>query len=533
MPRFIPLIAAFFAYTAPVLAQSTTTVNNPTATIDSGTLVGTATSVTSSLFRVEKFLGIPFAAPPVRFKPPKAPAKWDSVYNASTYKPACIQQWDYPEDTRKLQMEWMQGVGPPAGESEDCLYLDVYTPRGGSKGKSVLFWIFGGGFSYGTGSLAEYDGSSFAAHHDVVVVTPNYRTNVFGFPGSPQIPENERNLGLLDQRMALEWVQRNIEAFGGDPKKVTLFGESAGAGSIDALITAPPDPVPFRAAILQSGFRSLSPCSADSGFSWVKLSREAGCPHDTGLECVQKLDVDKLKDIVERAALPFDADCDGITVKRTARTDRIKSANDSSLIARVPMMIGSNANEGSVYVIGQNSTEEFLKKVLEIHFPNGVPEDAVKNFLEIYPLGEPGMETEQERLDRILTEAMGQCPIKVLAEESKEAGIDTYRYYFDAGFPNSDLFNGSGAYHSAEIQMVFGTYNQTGATETQMEVSRAMQKAWADFAKDPSKGPGWGMVPEVGVFGGGIRAGDRPGKAVFALAGEDLDKRCVVYDNWW
>ena len=192
MPPFISPLFVFLVHTiAPVLA----TQRCPSATIDSGPIVGTSTSVPGSPFTVNKFLGIPFAAPPVRFKAPEPPVPWDSVYNASTYRPSCIQQFDYPEENRKRLIEWTSTPGPPAGESEDCLNLNVFTPTSGEKAKAVLFWIHGGSFSYGSGSLPYYDGSWFAANHDVIVVTINYRTNVLGFPGSPALPKHERNLG--------------------------------------------------------------------------------------------------------------------------------------------------------------------------------------------------------------------------------------------------------------------------------------------------------------------------------------------------
>lgn len=189
----IHFLIAFLAASTIVISASIP--QRPTATIDSGIVIGTSTSIPSSPFTVQQFLGIPYAAAPVRFKPPRNPISWSSPYNASTYKPSCFQQFDYPEENHKKMIEWANTPGPPAGESEDCLNLNVFSPEGGTKGKAVLFWIHGGAFSYGSGSLSTYDGSGFAANHDVVVVTVNYRTNIFGFPGSPELPGKERNLG--------------------------------------------------------------------------------------------------------------------------------------------------------------------------------------------------------------------------------------------------------------------------------------------------------------------------------------------------
>jgi carboxylesterase type B len=193
MPLVIHFVFAFLTGSAAVISASSP--KRPTATIDSGVVVGTTTSTPSSPFIVEQFLGVPFAAAPVRFKPPKPPIPWTSPYDASTYKPSCFQQFDYPKENHRRMIEWVNTPGPPAGESEDCLNLNVFVPEGGTHGKAVMFWIHGGAFSFGSGSLPIYDGSSFAANHDVVVVTVNYRTNVFGFPGSVELPEMGRNLG--------------------------------------------------------------------------------------------------------------------------------------------------------------------------------------------------------------------------------------------------------------------------------------------------------------------------------------------------
>jgi len=118
-------------------------------------------------------------------------------------------------------------------ESEDCLFLNVFAPStpAPAGGRAVLFWIYGGALQFGSAGLPEYDGSGFAAYQDVIVVTTNYRTNVFGFSNSPEIPFGEQNSGFLDQRKALEWVQGNIARLGGDPAAVTIFGESAGGYS--------------------------------------------------------------------------------------------------------------------------------------------------------------------------------------------------------------------------------------------------------------------------------------------------------------
>lgn len=238
MARLHPLIAFFLSFVLfPLAALSRPESSNnwgdwsarPTAKTDVGVVVGVTTTVSTSKTVLNNFLGVPFGEKPVRFAAPKPPAPWKTPRDASQYAPACLQQFNYPNPRRASILEWFNTPPPPAGESEDCLNLNVYVPQPVRKPKAVMVWLYGGGLLYGSNSVEKYDGSFLAANNDVIVVVPNYRTNVYGFSGSPQVPVTERNTGFLDQRLALDWVRRNIAAFGGDPAKVTIFGESAGA----------------------------------------------------------------------------------------------------------------------------------------------------------------------------------------------------------------------------------------------------------------------------------------------------------------
>lgn len=199
--RSILLLGFFFSYTSPVRGNPVSVLErttSPTVTIDTGKVAGKTTTYGESpgSGTVYEFLGIPFGAKPVRFAPPEAPEPWDDVYDASTYGPTCIQSFGPPGDTRQRSLKWFNDPPPRGADGEDCLNLNVYAPAGASPGsKAVLFWVYGGGFKFGSDSLPIYDGVSFAANQDVVVVTSNYRTNVFGFPGSPEMSKSEQNLG--------------------------------------------------------------------------------------------------------------------------------------------------------------------------------------------------------------------------------------------------------------------------------------------------------------------------------------------------
>jgi carboxylesterase 3/5 len=161
-----------------------------------GVLAGTTTVIPSSTATVNKFLGVPYASKPTRFELPQSAEPWDSVYDASENKPACIQTYVFPNSTRDLMINFVTGGSIPE-ESEDCLYLNIFAPSSANatSNKTVLVWIYGGDLELGSNSNPQYDGSNFAANEDVIIVSINYRVNVFGFPGAPEIDKTKNNLG--------------------------------------------------------------------------------------------------------------------------------------------------------------------------------------------------------------------------------------------------------------------------------------------------------------------------------------------------
>lgn len=176
----------------------------PTAIIDSGAIIGTTTTLPSSTAVVNQYLGVPFGKEPVRFSPPKPVDRWSTYYNATKWGPACIQEVNQGV---QLLFNLLDMPPPLGGEDEDCLNLNVFTPANASAGsKTVLVWFYGGAFRNGASAEPQYDGSSFAANQDVVVVSVNYRTNAFGFPADESIPLKERNLGYDDSfYLAAAW----------------------------------------------------------------------------------------------------------------------------------------------------------------------------------------------------------------------------------------------------------------------------------------------------------------------------------------
>lgn len=394
-----------------------------------------------------------------------------------------------------------------------------------------MFWIYGGALRFGTSSSAQYDGSYLAALHDVIVVTINYRTNIFGFPGADILPTGSQNLGFLDQRFALEWVQRNIASFGGDPAKVLIFGESAGAQSVDALLTQPPQPLSFRAAILESGTASVRTPLPDYSAAWNNASLALGCSA-TDLACMRAIPATTIKDKIERLALNFSPVPDNVTFATYPRTQRKLSNMLDPKIARVPILIGSNAQEGRLYSIGIPSLSAYLAAT----FPGAASDPQQQQLVALLnsTYAATGA-TAFEQVANLITDSTFQCPAALVARETAKVGIPAYRYYYNASFPNTQLFPNAGVYHASEIPSVFGTYPVDGATLWQEEVAMEMMGIWAEFAKNPEAGVGWGQVPEIGVLGGGARAeegegGKGDGLLVEVIDVEDVDQRCAIWD---
>ncbi|THZ89003.1 alpha/beta-hydrolase [Aureobasidium pullulans] len=467
----------------------------PTVRIENGLVLGTTTSVPAASATVNQFLGIPFAqSPPERFSPPRA-ASQVGVINATAWKPACIQQFTYPVSSQQFTESVFNSPAPV--ESEDCLYLNIYAPAtqpNDRNGRAVLFWLYGGGLEFGNAGQPAYDGSQFAGYEDVIVVTTNYRTNVFGFPSSPELPLTGHNLGFLDQRFALDWVQRNIHAFGGDPSKVTIFGESAGAFSVDALLTSYPKDSnpPFRGAIMESGQASyIGSPTTSSVPAWYNLTGELGCPGNfaSNLSCVKAANVTDIKRIIEVYSLEFNPSPDNVTLVSDPAQRRALGQ-----IAKVPIMGGANAQEGRVFQVGQNNITEFLNS----YFSSSPA--LILAIEEAYPLGKNGLNTPYDVISQIWTDYIFQCPQALLTNASAASGIPTWRYYFNASFTNTQRYPDLGVYHSSEIPIVFSTYPLFNVTTQEYALSRFMRGAWATFAKNPATGPGWNAVG-TGIVG--------------------------------
>lgn len=470
------------------LAASTPTV---TISYPQATIVGLSGDV-------EQFPGVPFAQPPtgsLRLKPPQPLTKPYGVYNATANPPACPQfifstTINDAIPTAEIGLLLDTPLFQKAlDESEDCLYLSIYRPAGTTPNSKlpVLFWIFGGGFEIGWNSM--YDGTpwvteSVSEGQPIIVVTVNYRVGGFGFlPGKEILADGSANLGLLDQRLGLEWVADNIAAFGGDPSKVTIWGESAGAISVfDQMILYDGDntyngqPL-FRGAMMNSG----SAIPADpvdcprAQLVYDTVVAAAGCSSasDT-LECLREADYETLLNATNSVpallsytsvALSYLPRPDG-----TIFTDSPEVLAQEGKFARVPFILGDQEDEGTLFALFQSNittTDELIDYLLTIFFHDAnatVIEDLVALYSDTSTDGSPfrtgifnDWYPEFKRLAAILGDLTFTLTRRATLEIASTVAPDlpswSYLSSYDYGTPIMGTFHGSDI-----LQVFFGIY---------------------------------------------------------------------------
>jgi para-nitrobenzyl esterase len=346
------------------------------AKIENGVIEG----VYDTKSTLQLYFGIPFAKPPVgdlRWKAPQPLDNWTGVLPTKAFGPRCVQP-----------IVWGDMNSRSNGLSEDCLYLNVWTPaKRNTTGLPVLVYFFGGGFVAGDASEPRYDGASMAKK-GIVVVTVNYRLNIFGFFAHPELSKESPykasgNYGLLDQAAGLQWVQKNIAAFGGDPKRVTIAGESAGSISVSAHMVSPLSKNLIAGAIGESGAGinpTLAPVSlADAENTGMEFAKNAGYPT---LQQLRALSTRELYEMyIESKRFGFPTVIDGYFYPKSI-VDAFKAKEQS----QVPLLLGWNSAEisGQAFMQGLPYTEEnYIKKVREVYPKNG---DEV---LKLYPYSSP------------------------------------------------------------------------------------------------------------------------------------------------
>ncbi|KAJ0160472.1 Lipase 2 [Colletotrichum tanaceti] len=508
----------------------------PTATISSGLVRGASTALPgAAASTVNKFLGIPYAIPPRRFSLPEPPAPWSEPFNATGFGPACLQSFGINELGPRPELLQELFNNPPPPESEDCLSINVFAPAdpSGSAGLAVLVFIPGGGWQLGHGRS---DLSAFAAYENIIAVTLNYRTNVFGFPSSPDIPLTERNLGLHDQRLALSWIQANIASFGGDPSKVTIWGESAGSFSVDDHLKAyadDPSP-PFRAAVMSSGQTSfgllaIPSTTSGGGEAWAGLSAAAGCGNATdGVQCMRDAPAETLLAAMRDHRISFAPQVDDLTV--LGRPGRLWQ---NGQVARVPILTGTVAEEGRGLVNDRVNMTAFLDAHLP---PLLVPEKARDAIVSVYR-SDLKLATDFDVAAAIYTDFLWSCPQSILAATASSNNISTWRYHFNASVLHllPDEYAWLGKFHGSDVILLFSDPETTPFTPQSYAVYEYFRGAIARFVKNPFAGPGWPAVGsayaplDTAVLGD---VGSFPG--VMALADVTaVNPRCGLYDDLW
>ena len=486
--RITRRIAAVFATTvvaaAPVAAAGQ-------VKIDTGLLEGARGTDPS----VRVFRGVPFASPPVgalRWKAPQPVAPWTGVRKAGTWGTRCMQgpMWG-PLVTRDAQM------------GEDCLYLNVWTTARDARAKQpVLVMFHGGGFAAGSASEARTDGEWFA-RQGIVVVEPNYRLAVFGFLAHPELTKESGgrgsgNYGMLDQAAALEWVRRNVAAFGGDPDNVTINGESAGSMSVSALMASPLTKHLFHKAIGQSGafFKSPSP-----GLSEKTLAQK----EEDGLKLAELAGAKSLADLRAKPAEEILA-----TVMKASGgwgyapgldgyflTEKVADTYAAGKQSRIPLMAGwTSAEMGMSVAMNPN-------KPTAVTFPDTLKERFKADAgaaARVYPADNDD-QTLQSASDLASDLFIAYSTWKWIEVHGKTAGAPVYRYRFDRALPEANGSNRFGAAHASDIEYSFHTLDSKKAEwkPEDREAERVMAGYFANFVKtgDPN-GAGLPAWPEFG-----------------------------------
>jgi para-nitrobenzyl esterase len=435
----------------------------------------------------QAFLGIPYAAPPLgalRFAAPQPIAAWRGTRDAVTFGAAALQPVRPPVEVE----------GP---QSEDCLFLNVFTPAADGRRRPVLFWIHGGGFIVGASSQPTYYGGPLAARGDVVVVTVNYRMGAFGYlylggHGGERWGA-ESNLGQLDQVAALRWVRQNIAAFGGDPEQVTIFGESAGSVAVCALLTMPAAQGLFVRAIGQSGTANRIG-NTDTGASSCHALLDTLGIARADAEQLRSLPADLILDAQNRVGPTpgvFGPIVDGRVIP-----DRPLTSVRAGQAKHTPLLIGTNRDETKFYLGRERPAidDATLERRVQALLPRKAAGQA-RQLIDTYRASRiehdlPSSNTEL--LEAINTASTFGVPTARLAQAQAKHQPNTYVYLFDWESPAQH--GALGACHALELNFVFGTLGRarnerfTGSGPAADKLSGQMMDAWLAFAKtgDPS-----------------------------------------------
>lgn len=436
----------------------------------------------TQLGSVSVWKGIPYAQPPVgklRFQPPQPPTSWSGVRAATSFSPIAPQDMAHLSSLAQTFADEASRQPPMSETSEDCLYLNIWSPQADNAKRPVMVWIHGGAFVVGSGSQPDYDGTSFAKQGNVVVVTLNYRLGVLGFLQLEEFAgaqyASSGNLGLLDQIAALKWVRENIAAFGGDPNNVTIFGESAGAMSIGVLLAMPASKGLFQRAILQSGaahnvqdkaaatqsareFLDLLQLNPNNAASLAEVPLQSLLAAQTAL--LAKNPLGGIRPIVDGKDLP----------EHPVQAIANGAAKD------VAVLIGTNRDEMKLFMSepsASSSDASMAQRLLG---------DRTVEVFSTYAAAHPGADMREIGLD-MFTDYTFRLPAIRLAESQAQHGAPVWMYRFDWPSPNPKF----GACHALELPFVWNTletslFRALTGNDAPQTLANHMHAAWIAFA---------------------------------------------------
>jgi len=499
--------------------------------------------VTTSLGRVagkifngaKAFLGIPYAASTGglnRFRPPIARKPWNSTRQAVDFAPGCVQ----------TGVETGPGADVPGNQSEDCLNVNVYAPLNASEDSAlaVFFFLHGGAFTEGwnVGPRFLYEASVLARQEDITVFVPNYRLQALGFLNLPELGLGG-NYGIMDQRFALFWVAENAKAFGGDPARITIAGQSAGAMSVGIHMVSPSSRGLFQRAIMESNVGGFKYKAADGQKALAtSFVSHAGCsrlPHDKLLQCLQRLTSEQVRTATGKAeddilvnlrsleqqwghfldvVLPWTP-----TVGTPDLPIQVQDAFMQGKVARVPLLQGTNRDEGVTFIgygLGKFSSDVTgLEYSLVVDFMLGDDAHKVK---ERYP--SPGVfESASPQIGKIVTDNWFKCGTQKLALYNTQAGQETYNYRFSHPNTAAEVQAYSPALpdicvnitcHSTEIPSIFGSgHYAVEASPLERSIIKSMMHYWGSFIRGGTPvDAGGAMWPSFNEDRAGLLLGD-------------------------
>lgn len=471
--KLAKMFSLFFAVLALAFASTVGAQTSAPVRTQAGLVKGTVVD------GVRVYKGIPFAAPPLgdlRWAPPEPPKAWKGVKETIAYPPACMQT---PVVNEALGLA-------PVKVSEDCLYLNVWTPAKSATARlPVMVWIYGGGFIIGGTSMPQYDGLNLAKK-GVVYVSIAYRLGPLGFLADPELTKEQGghsgNYGLLDQIAGLKWVKRNIAAFGGNPNKVTIFGESAGGISVSMLCASPLAKGLFEGAISESG-GSFGPAleDHDAGENVPTLAgaEQKGAAYISSLgassiAAARKLPVEDIqKHVGTGLGSGWWPNFDGYVLLG----DQYKLYQEGKY-NDTPILIGTNADEGALFV-ASTDMQKYKASV-----DNGYGEFA-RNILAAYPDNSQQQALRSARdLARDINFGWSTWSWARLQSDTGKGKVFVYYFNHRPQYPDLPQFKDWGPAHGSEISFVFGNFTKgMPATPEDKEVSEQLISYWTNFAK--------------------------------------------------